>query len=147
METLLSHQSHLFGRLKGKWHLQRPHFRPARMLVKLVYWRQLFSPYNWFTEQRNSETCIAFLEHLVQPYMGERPLVLVLDIASIIARLVKLPLRCSKMACCRSVYPDEARNSISLTSSGNTSNLRLVLVRSHSAWEDCIKLVVLSLNN
>ena len=55
------------------------------------HWRHLFGAYNWVTDQviyqvadrRNSETFIAFLEHLVQQHAGERPLVLVLDNGSI----------------------------------------------------------------
>jgi len=54
-------------------------------------WRHLFGAYNWVTDEviyqvadkRNSETFIAFLEHLVQQHSGERPLVLVLDNGSI----------------------------------------------------------------
>jgi len=54
-------------------------------------WRHLFGAYNWVTdevvyqvaEQRNSETFIAFLEHLLQHHSGARPLVLVLDNGSI----------------------------------------------------------------
>jgi transposase len=54
-------------------------------------WRHLFGAYNWATdevvyqiaEKRNSETFIAFLDHLVQQYSGERPIVLVLDNGSI----------------------------------------------------------------
>lgn len=54
-------------------------------------WRHLFGAYNWVTdevvyqvaEKRNSETFIAFLEHLLQQHAGERPLVLVLDNGSI----------------------------------------------------------------
>lgn len=54
-------------------------------------WRHLFGAYNWATdevvyriaEKRNSETFIAFLDHLVQQHSGERPLVLVLDNGSI----------------------------------------------------------------
>lgn len=54
-------------------------------------WRHLFGAYNWVTdeviyqvaEKRNSETFIAFLEHLVQQHGGERPLVLVMDNGSI----------------------------------------------------------------
>lgn len=54
-------------------------------------WRHLFGAYNWGTDEviyqvankRNSETFIAFLEHLVQQHSGERPLVLVLDNGSI----------------------------------------------------------------
>lgn len=54
-------------------------------------WRHLFGAYNWVTDEviyqivskRNSETFIAFLEHLVQQHSGTRPLVLVLDNGSI----------------------------------------------------------------
>jgi transposase-like protein len=54
-------------------------------------WCHLFGAYNWVTDEviyqvankRNSETFIAFLEHLVQQHSGERPLVLVLDNGSI----------------------------------------------------------------
>ena len=54
-------------------------------------WRHLFGAYNWVTDEviyqvankRNSETFIAFLEHLLQQHTGERPLVLVLDNGSI----------------------------------------------------------------
>jgi len=54
-------------------------------------WRHLFGAYNWVTDEviyqvankRNSETFIAFLEHLVQQHTGTRPLVLVLDNGSI----------------------------------------------------------------
>ena len=58
-------------------------------------WRHLFGAYNWVTDEviyqvadrRNSETFIAFLEHLIQQHSGERPLVLVLDNGSIHHRL------------------------------------------------------------
>lgn len=54
-------------------------------------WRHLFGAYNWATddvitlisEKRNSETFIAFLEHLVAQHDGKRPLVIVLDNGSI----------------------------------------------------------------
>lgn len=54
-------------------------------------WRHLFGAYNWVTdaviyqvaERRNRETFIAFLEHLLQQHISERPLVLVLDNGSI----------------------------------------------------------------
>jgi transposase len=54
-------------------------------------WRHLFGAYNWVTDEviyqvankRNSETFIAFLEHLVKQHSGKRPLVLVLDNGSI----------------------------------------------------------------
>jgi len=54
-------------------------------------WRHLFGAYNWATdevvyqvaEKRNSETFIAFLDHLAQQHSGERPVVLVLDNGSI----------------------------------------------------------------
>jgi hypothetical protein len=54
-------------------------------------WRHLFGAYNWVTDEviyqatnkRNSETFIAFLEHLVQQHSGERTLILVLDNGSI----------------------------------------------------------------
>jgi transposase len=54
-------------------------------------WRHLFGAYNWatdevvfqITETRTSEAFIAFLEKLIQHHVGERPLVLVLDNASI----------------------------------------------------------------
>ena len=54
-------------------------------------WRLLFGVYNWVTdevvyqaaEKRNSETFIAFLEHLVQQHSGARALGLVLDNGSI----------------------------------------------------------------
>jgi hypothetical protein len=50
-------------------------------------WRHIFGAYNWATdeivyqiaEKRNSNTFIAFLDHLVQQHSGERPLVIVLD--------------------------------------------------------------------
>jgi transposase len=50
-------------------------------------WRHIFGAYNWATdeivyqiaEKRNSNTFIAFLDHLVQQHAGERPLVIVLD--------------------------------------------------------------------
>jgi transposase len=58
-------------------------------------WRHRFGAYNWATdeviyqvaEKRNSETFLAFLEHLVQQHGGERPLVLVLDHGAIQHRL------------------------------------------------------------
>jgi hypothetical protein len=54
-------------------------------------WRHLFGAYNWatdevvfqITETRTSEAFSAFLEKLIQHHVGERPLVLVLDNASI----------------------------------------------------------------
>lgn len=54
-------------------------------------WRHIFGAYNWrtdeiiylITQQRNSEACITFLEHLVDQHSGERPLVVVFDNASI----------------------------------------------------------------
>jgi putative transposase len=54
-------------------------------------WRHLFGAYNWATDevvyqisaQRNSESFIAFLDHLVQLHSKERPLVIVLDNGSI----------------------------------------------------------------
>jgi transposase len=50
-------------------------------------WRHIFGAYNWATdeivyqiaEKRNSNTFIAFLDHLVQQHSGDRPLVIVLD--------------------------------------------------------------------
>jgi transposase-like protein len=54
-------------------------------------WRHIFGAYNWATddvitliaERRNSETFIAFLDHLVTQHDGNRPLVIVLDNGSI----------------------------------------------------------------
>ena len=54
-------------------------------------WRHIFGAYNWatdevvhlITERRDSEAFITFLEHLVAQHSGERPLVLILDNASI----------------------------------------------------------------
>ena len=54
-------------------------------------WRHIFGAYNWatdevvhlITERRDSEAFITFLEHLVTQHSGERPLVLILDNASI----------------------------------------------------------------
>jgi transposase len=50
-------------------------------------WRHIFGAYNWATDQivyqiaekRNSNTFIAFLDHLVQQHSGDSPLVIVLD--------------------------------------------------------------------
>ena len=54
-------------------------------------WRHIFGAYNWATDEivylisdkRNSDNFIAFLDHLLQQYSGERPLVIVLDNGSI----------------------------------------------------------------
>jgi transposase len=54
-------------------------------------WRHIFGAYNWvtdevvylITEKRNSDSFIAFLDHLVAQHSGERPLVIVLDNGSI----------------------------------------------------------------
>ena len=54
-------------------------------------WRHIFGAYNWATdeivyqisEKRNSDSFIAFLDHLVQQHTGVRPLVMVLDNGSI----------------------------------------------------------------
>ena len=54
-------------------------------------WRHIFGAYNWatdevvtlITENRNSETFIAFLDQLVAQHDGQRPLVIVLDNGSI----------------------------------------------------------------
>lgn len=54
-------------------------------------WRHIFGAYNWttdevitlITQERNSETFIAFLDHLVAQHDGQRPLVIVLDNGSI----------------------------------------------------------------
>ena len=54
-------------------------------------WRHIFGAYNWATDEviyqisdkRNSNSLIAFLDHLVQQHSGERPLVIVLDNGSI----------------------------------------------------------------
>ena len=54
-------------------------------------WRHIFGAYNWATDEvvyqisnkRNSDSFIAFLDHLVQQHTGERPLVIVLDNGSI----------------------------------------------------------------
>ena len=54
-------------------------------------WRHIFGAYNWATDgviylisdKRNSNSFIAFLDHLVQQHSGERPMVIVLDNGSI----------------------------------------------------------------
>jgi len=54
-------------------------------------WRHIFGAYNWrtdeivyrITEKRDSEACITFLEHVVAQHAGKRPLVIILDNASI----------------------------------------------------------------
>jgi len=54
-------------------------------------WRHIFGAYNWATDEviyqiarkRNSDTFIAFLDHLVAQHSGEHPLVIVLDNGSI----------------------------------------------------------------
>lgn len=54
-------------------------------------WRHIFGAYNWATdeiitlisEKRDSDTFIAFLDHLTSQHTGERPLVMVLDNGSI----------------------------------------------------------------
>jgi transposase len=54
-------------------------------------WRHIFGAYNWATDEvvtlisdkRDSDTFIAFLDHLTTQHTGERPLVIVLDNGSI----------------------------------------------------------------
>ncbi len=98
--------------------------RPKHDLTNL-----LFGAYNWVNdevvyqvaEQRNSETFIAFLEHLIQQHAGHIPWSWFWTIGrSIIALPAKLPLPCGMNICCPSFCLAIVRNSTRLSASANT---------------------------